>query len=46
MTITTGIFKAYDVRGLYPQEIDAAVAERIGFALAQQLGAARSAAGT
>jgi phosphomannomutase len=27
-----GIFKAYDVRGLYPEEIDEAVAERIGLA--------------
>ena len=41
MTIPDGIFKAYDVRGLYPQEIDEAVAERIGCALAQQLGATR-----
>jgi len=45
MSISPGIFKAYDVRGLYPQEIDAAVAERIGCALAQQLGAARLAVG-
>ncbi len=39
MTIPSGIFKAYDVRGLYPQELDEAVAERIGCALAQQLAA-------
>jgi phosphomannomutase len=45
MTIPDGIFKAYDVRGLYPQELDEAAAERIGFALAQQLGAARLGAG-
>ena len=45
MTVSAGIFKAYDVRGLYPQEIDAGVAERIGFALAQQLSAARLGAG-
>ncbi len=41
MTIPSGIFKAYDVRGLYPQELDEGGAERIGFALAQQLRAAR-----
>ena len=41
MTIPDGIFKAYDIRGLYPQELDEAAAERIGCALAQQLGAAR-----
>jgi phosphomannomutase len=37
MTIPDGIFKAYDVRGLYPQELDEDAAERIGCALAQQL---------
>jgi phosphomannomutase len=37
MTIPSGIFKAYDVRGLYPQELDEDAAERIGCALAQQL---------
>jgi phosphomannomutase len=40
MTIPDNIFKAYDVRGLYPQELDEAAAERIGCALAQQLRAA------
>jgi phosphomannomutase len=39
MTVAEGIFKAYDVRGLYPQEIDAEVARRIGYSLTQQLGA-------
>jgi phosphomannomutase len=39
--IPDGIFKAYDVRGLYPEEFDEAAAERIGCALAQQLGATR-----
>jgi phosphomannomutase len=34
-----GIFKAYDVRGLYPQEIDEAVVRRIGHAFARHLGA-------
>jgi phosphomannomutase len=41
MTIPDGIFKAYDIRGLYPQELDEAAAERVGCALAQQLGASR-----
>jgi phosphomannomutase len=41
MTIPDGIFKAYDVRGLYPEELNEGAAERIGCALAQQLGAAR-----
>jgi phosphomannomutase len=45
MTISEGIFKAYDVRGLYPEEIDAGVAERIGAALVTQLGATRVAVG-
>ena len=35
--VPASIFKAYDVRGLYPSELDEAVAEHIGFALAQQL---------
>ena len=37
------IFKAYDIRGLYPQELDEDAAERIGCALAQQWARARSA---
>ena len=41
MTIPDGIFKAYDGPGLYPEELDELGAERIGFALAQQLGARR-----
>ncbi|MBI2138834.1 hypothetical protein HYU13_04545 [Candidatus Woesearchaeota archaeon] len=32
-----GIFKAYDIRGLFPSEIDEDVAERIGKAVAQFL---------
>jgi len=39
------IFKAYDIRGLYPEEIDADVARRVGYALTQQLGAASVGAG-
>jgi len=34
-----GIFKAYDVRGLYPQEIGEDVVRRIGYAFARFLGA-------
>lgn len=41
MSIPAGIFKAYDVRGLYPQELDEVAAELIGRALAEQLGARR-----
>ncbi len=36
-----GIFKAYDIRGLYPQELDAPLARRIGNALARLLAARR-----
>lgn len=32
--VDSSIFKAYDVRGLYPSQIDASVAERIGRAFA------------
>ena len=39
MTVSPDVFKAYDVRGLYPQELDAEGARRIGAALAAQLGA-------
>jgi phosphomannomutase len=45
VTIAEGIFKAYDIRGLYPQEIDADVARRVGYALVQQLGATSVGAG-
>jgi len=41
MTVSPDAFKAYDVRGLYPQELDAEGARRIGAALAAQLGAHR-----
>ena len=36
--IDPGIFKAYDIRGLYPQEIDVNVAHRLGRAFARVLG--------
>jgi phosphomannomutase len=39
MTIAGGIFKAYDVRGVYPDEVNADVVARIGAALVRQLGA-------
>jgi len=45
MTVSPDVFKAYDVRGLYPQELDEDGARRIGAALAVQLGASRLAVG-
>ena len=42
----TQIIKAYDVRGVYPDQLDAELAERVGAAFAQVVGAAsRSPAG-
>jgi phosphomannomutase len=38
-TIDPGIFKAYDVRGLYPSQLDAEVARRVGRAFVDYLGA-------
>jgi phosphomannomutase len=40
-----GIFKAYDVRGIYPDQLDAEVARRIGCAFVDYLGARRIAVG-
>ncbi len=40
-TIDSGVFKAYDVRGLYPSQINEALAERIGRAFVAHLGARR-----
>ncbi len=37
-TVPAGIFKAYDIRGLYGDEIDGELAERIGHAFAHVLG--------
>jgi phosphomannomutase len=37
-TVPAGIFKAYDVRGTYPDEMDAGVAEQVGRAFARVLG--------
>jgi phosphomannomutase len=45
MTVSPDVFKAYDIRGLYPEELDAEGAQRIGVALTQQLGARRLAVG-
>jgi phosphomannomutase len=36
-----GIFKAYDIRGVVPTELDAALAKKIGNAFARLLGARR-----
>ena len=36
-----GIFKAYDIRGLYPSELDESLMRKIGNAIAQYLGADR-----
>ncbi len=36
-----GIFKAYDIRGLFPSELDAEIARKIGNAMVRLLGAKR-----
>lgn len=36
-----GIFKAYDIRGVYPQQLDESTAEKIGRAFVEFLGAKR-----
>jgi phosphomannomutase len=43
--IDPSIFKAYDVRGIYPEQISGPVAERIGRAFVDYLGAKRIAVG-
>jgi phosphomannomutase len=43
--VDPAIFKAYDVRGVYPQELDESVARAIGAAFVNYLGAARIAVG-
>ena len=45
MTIDPAIFKAYDVRGIHPDQITADVAHRIGRAFVAYLGASRIAVG-
>jgi phosphomannomutase len=44
-TIDAGIFKAYDIRGLHPSQLDTEVARRVGRALVEYLGARRIAVG-
>jgi phosphomannomutase len=44
-TLDSGIFKAYDVRGLHPSQLTGEVARRIGCAFVQYLGAKRIAVG-
>jgi phosphomannomutase len=41
MTFDVGVFKAYDVRGLYPSQINETLAELIGRAFVAHLGARR-----
>jgi phosphomannomutase len=43
--IDPGIFKAYDIRGLYPAQLDAEVVRRVGRAFVDYLGARRLAVG-
>ncbi|HSD65813.1 MAG TPA: phosphomannomutase/phosphoglucomutase, partial [Vicinamibacteria bacterium] len=43
--IDAGIFKAYDVRGLYPSQLDAEIARRVGRAFVDYLGARRISVG-
>jgi phosphomannomutase len=43
--IEPAIFKAYDIRGLYPSQLDAEVARRVGRAFVDYLGARRIAVG-
>jgi len=45
MTLLPGVFKAYDVRGVYPEEIDEEGAERVGRAFVAVAGARRVAVG-
>jgi phosphomannomutase len=45
MTIDPSIFKAYDVRGLYPGQLHGEIARRIGCAFVEYLGAKRIAVG-
>jgi len=44
-TLDPGIFKAYDVRGLYPSQLTGEIARRIGCAFVEYLGAKRIAVG-
>jgi phosphomannomutase len=43
--IDPGIFKAYDIRGLYPEQLHAEIARRVGRALVDYLGSPKIAVG-
>ena len=45
MTLDPGVFKAYDIRGLYGEQIDEDGAERVGRAFIAVTGAKRVAVG-
>jgi phosphomannomutase len=45
MSVDPSIFKAYDIRGIYPGQIDASVARQVGRAFVDYLGAKRIAVG-
>jgi len=45
MRVNPGIFKAYDIRGIYPADVDEAAARQIGRAFVAYLGARRIAVG-
>jgi phosphomannomutase len=45
MRLDPGVFKAYDIRGVYPHQLDEAAAERIGAAFVAVTGAKRVAIG-
>jgi len=45
VTLDPAVFKAYDIRGLYPEQIDEEGAERVGAAFADLTGARRIAVG-
>jgi phosphomannomutase len=45
MIIDPGIFKAYDIRGIYPSQLTGEVARRVGRAFVEYLGARRIAVG-
>jgi phosphomannomutase len=45
MTLDPKVFKAYDIRGLYPDEMDEDGAELVGAAFARLTGASRIAVG-
>ena len=44
-TIDPSIFKAYDIRGIYPQQLDGEVARQVGQAFIDYVGARQVAVG-